>query len=172
MEQSVKLAECVGEAQPPGIAKHSASIEPDLAVSSGEDGSSGPEKSNGVARPPEIARHSAIAAVTTVASSVGVCEFRPPENAKYRATTAATVAVSPDFGKVRTPEIAKHSTCADLELAESSGGAGPCWSRAHGTTSAEVTAVVKYVGEARPPGFAKYSATQDVDVPWTRSLRC
>ena len=154
VEQTVEPAQSVGEDQPPEIAKHCASTEPDLAVFSGEDGSFGPEKS-------VVAVHRVTAAFTTVAKSVGVGEARPSEFAKYSSTTAVTVAKSPDVGKARTPEIAKYRATTDCELAETCGGAGPSWSRAHGTTNVKVTGVVKSAGEARPPGFEKYSATSD-----------
>ena len=81
--------------------------------------------------------------------------------------SAADTAVAKPAGEARPPVIAESCACATRksELAvssfEESGGAGPSGSRAHGTTSAEVTAVVKSAGEAWPPGFAKYSATSD-----------
>ena len=58
MEQTVELTESTGEAQPPGIAKRSASTEPGFAVSSGEDGSFGSGKFVGEAWSPELAKHS------------------------------------------------------------------------------------------------------------------
>ena len=69
MEQTVQLAESVGEARPPGIAKHSASTKSQIAVPSGEAGSASPKdedttsavaKSAGEGRPFGIAKHSAM----------------------------------------------------------------------------------------------------------------
>ena len=85
----------VGEARPPGIAKHSASTESVLEVSSVEAGSFGPGANDTISvstaavaksvegpRPPGIAKYSAAraatAVTTTVAKSVGVGEARPP----------------------------------------------------------------------------------------------
>ena len=50
-------------------------------------------KSVGEARPPEIAKYSATTAASVVAPTVvkSVGEARPPEIAKYSATTAASV---------------------------------------------------------------------------------
>ena len=129
----------------------------DLAVFSGEGGSSGPEKSVAVVRPLEIAKHSVTGAVTTVAKSVGVGDARPSEFVKCRATMAATVATSVDVGKARTLEIAKYGATTESELAEIYGGI-VSWFRALSTTNADVTAVAKSAGEARLPGIAKHSA--------------
>ena len=52
---------------------------------------------------------------------------------------------------------------------EVSGGAGPCLSRAHGTTNAEVTAVVKSAGEARPPD-SRSSVPRQIPNPVSQSL--
>ena len=60
-------------------------------MSSGEDGSSGPEKSVGVARPPEIAPHSVTAVITAAAKSVG--EDRASGIAKCSATQKVGVPV-------------------------------------------------------------------------------
>ena len=43
----------------------------------------------------------------------------------------------------------------ERELAKSSGGAGPSWSRANGSAVADV----KSAGKARPPGTARQCAT-------------
>ena len=46
-----------------------------------------------------------------------------------------------------------------------SGGAGLSGCSAHGTTSADVTAVVKYVGDGRPFWIEEYSATTKSELP-------
>ena len=51
-----------------------------------------------------------------------------------------------------------------VEFATFCGEAGSSWSRAHGTTSANVAAVVKLAGEAPPPGLVKYSATSESEL--------
>ena len=48
------------------------------------------------------------------------------------------------------------------ELAKSSGGDGPSWSRANGSASA--VADVKSAGKTRPPGIAKQCATFEPDL--------
>ena len=170
VEQTVEPAESVDEAQPSGIAEHSVSTEPDLAVSLGEDGYSGLRKSVGEARPLEIAKHSDAAAVTTVAMSVGVGEARPPEVAMCRATTAATVANPDDVGQVRPSGIAKHEATTDPELAEFDEDRPPGFAKyrattaATATTRADVTAVAQYAGEAQPPRIAKHSARTESEL--------
>ena len=76
------------------------------------------------------------------------------------AAVATKVAKSVCEGEARPCGIAKYGATAE-SYAEKSGGAGPSWSGARGTTSADVTAVARTVGEAQPPEFAKYSATSD-----------
>ena len=61
-------------------------------------------------------------------------------------------------GEARLPGIAKQSATTKPELAESSSGAGPSWSRAKGN-SAAAAAAVKSAGEARFARFVKYSLT-------------
>ena len=60
-------------------------------------------------------------------------------------------------GEPRPPGIAKNSATTEA----SSGEAGPSWTEADGTTSADDTAPVKSAGEARPPGIAKCSAVTE-----------
>ena len=57
--------------------------------------------------------------------------------------------------------IAKQSATTRPELAKSSSGAGPSWSRANGTNRAAATAAVKCAGETRPSRIVKYSATSE-----------
>ena len=67
-------------------------------------------------------------------SSLTVGEARPPECAKYSAAAVATTAAkSVGDGDARPPGIAKQSVKSESDFAESSGGAGPSWSRATGS---------------------------------------
>ena len=136
----------------------------------------------------QIAKCRATTPATAVAKSLGGGGVRPYGIAKYRTTTeselarpsgedgppesrancptsAVATAVGMSVGEVRPPCFMMYSAMTKSELAESSveesGGAGPSGSRAHGTTSADDTAVVKFVGQAWPPGFAKYAATSE-----------
>ena len=51
--------------------------------------------------------------------------------------------------------------------AETKGGAGPSWSRVHGTTSADVTAAAKAAGGARPLVTEQYGATIESELAET-----
>ena len=66
-------------------------------------------------------------------------------------------------GEVQPLWIAKHSTTTELNIAVSSGEAGPSWPRAKSTPSAVVTAVGRPAGEARPPRFVKCSVTSEFE---------
>ena len=149
-ESSRQFSVDFGETRPPG-----ATTESELAESSrqfsvdvgearppGDTTESEPAESSGAfttdideALLPGIAKHSA----TPVAKSVGDGEARPPGNAKYSATAKSVLSEPP------------------AELHEE---AGPSWSRASGTSSADVSAVAKPVDEARPPEITKYTATE------------
>ena len=113
------MAESVAEARPLEIAMNSVTIELEVAESCGE-GEAGSSWSRTTC--------TTGAAATTATQSVG--DARPPECAQYSAYAVAC--------KARVPAIAKHSARTESELAESSGGAGPSWSRAHGATSVGV----------------------------------
>ena len=79
----------------------------------------------------------------------------------YGATSADTTTGELSADEARPPGINKHSVSTESDLAGSSGEAGPSWSGAHGTTSADVaaTAVAKCADEVQPSVLAKYSAT-------------
>ena len=186
------VAKPAGEARPPGIAKHSASTEPELAACSGEAGHSRSRETGttsadettganpvGEARPPVLAK---CRATTTSASAQSVGVPRPPEIAKHTATTKSELAVMDDarplgiakygaslsaavakpVGETRPPGFATHS--ATRELAEFSDRAQRSWSKEIGTTSTDVRAVTKTVGEARPPEFVEHSATSESEL--------
>ena len=88
---------------------------------------------------------------TTLAGSA-----RPGEKDTVNAVVTAGAVRA---GEAWHPGIAKHSTTAKPELAETSGEAVPFWSRANGMNSAAPTAVAMSAGGARPPRFVKYSVT-------------
>ena len=75
-------------------------------------------------------------------------------------TSAAATAVAKSVGEFQPPGIVEQSATTKPELAESSGGAGPSWSRANGN-SAPATAAVKSAGGARPSRIVKYSVTSE-----------
>ena len=58
----------------------------------------------------------------------------------------------------RTAEQTFDMPVTKVELAESSGAAGPSWPGANDTTNAAITAVAKSVGESQPLGLAKNTA--------------
>ena len=87
-----------------------------------------------------------------------------PEQHARPVPPAATAAMSVGDGEARPPCIAKYLVTATSELAESSGGAGPSWSRAHGATIADVTAAVKSAAKAPPPGEVKYRAATKFEI--------
>ena len=148
----------------PGIAKRSTSTASEFAVSSGESGS---------ARPGEKDRTYADgAAVVKLAG-----EVRPRGSTKHSTVTESIIAVSHSEAswpradavdtavamladEARPPGNAKQSATTEPELAESSDGAGPSWSRASGN-SAATTAAVKSAGEARPSRIVKNSVTSE-----------
>ena len=156
--------------RPTGIAKQSATTEFDIAVSFGGAGLSW-----------RRAKWTPCAVDTAVAMPAD--EVRPPESQSgvlrqnpisqcllgeagsywprandVDSAAAATTAIKP-AGESRLPEVAKHSATTKPELAESSSGAGPSWTKASGMNSAAATAAIKPVGEARPPGIVKQRAT-------------
>ena len=71
-------------------------------------------------------------------------------------------------GEVRPREIIKHSTVTESFLTVSSGGAGPSWSRASGS-SAAAAAAVKSAGKARPSRIVKYSVTSESEPGFAES---
>ena len=79
---------------------------------------------------------------------------------EQRAGAAAGVVPA---GKARSLGIAKQSAMTMLELAETSGEAGPARSRVNGTNSAAATAVAVPADGARPPGITKRSARTQRD---------
>ena len=120
----------------------------ELAMSSGEAGSSGPgaddttrlddatfAKAVGKVRPLRIAEHSVPTASALAVSSGEAGSARPGEKAD-----AGVKAVARPAGGARPLVIAKHSTKTESDVAVSSGEAGPSWPRATSTPSVFDTA--------------------------------
>ena len=127
----------LGEVRAPGTAKRSVSTESELAVSSGDAGSSGP-----------LVNDMMRASATAVGKSVG--EPRTP--GKHSATTGSVFAVSSGEAGSVGPGANDTTSVAATAVAKSVVEARRCGIAKHRATTA-VTAVAKSVevGEARPP---------------------
>ena len=155
------------KARPPGIEKHSATTDSDsrnavdTAVASLAD----------EARPPGIEKQSATAG-SDIAVSLGEAG---PSRPRANGRNAVDAAVARLADEARPPGIEKQSATTGSDIAvklgllcESSGGAGPSWSKANDVDTAAATAAVKSAGEARPSGIAKHGAKKESELAVSR----
>ena len=92
----------------------------------------------------------------------------PSAEPRYTTNAEGTAVVRP-ADEARPPGIAKQSAKTKAKLAESSGGAGPSWSRAKGTNGAAAAASVKYTGEPRLSRFVKNRVTSESEPELAKS---